>query len=380
MRIGIAVNDLTLDKKTGVERYVERLVAEMMMFPLVEGDSVLFYVSHLPSTSYNLPAGWTWRVLSFPFPKGWTHLRLSYELWRNPPDVFFNPSHEIPCFVSRKTKVISTVHDVAFRKVRGLYSAKNVARQEWAIARVIKKASILLAISEATKQDLVSLFHVPESRIVVTSLGVDAAHFAVADRARDEVLQRYRLAHGRYVLFVGRLEEKKNVVTLIRAFAELRKGLGVGHPLELVLAGRWGFGEERIKNVLKAAGEGIRVVGFVPDADLPSLYAGALCFCFPSMEEGFGLPVLEAAAAGVPVIASDIPALREAAGDTAVFVSPQDTAAWTSALRDMVFGTNEREIMIEKGKSHALKATWHDTAQKTWDVIHRHSVTFNVTE
>ena len=181
------------------------------------------------------------------------------------------------------------------------------------------KATKLLAISEATKNDLVELAHADATKIVVTPLAVNASDFTVTPEQKSEVLNRYRLSAGKYFLYVGRLETKKNVVTLLRAFAELKKDLGVGHPIELVLAGKWGYGEEAIKQTLAVNNNGVRVLGFTPEEDLASLYSGALAFCFPSLYEGFGMPVLEAAAAGTPVIASDIPALREVMGDAAVF-------------------------------------------------------------
>lgn len=375
MRYGIEVNALTLDKKTGVERYVDRLLRAMMLVPLREGDSVMLYVSKLPAASYQLPAGWEWRVLPFAFPKGWTHARLSWELLRHPPDVFFNPSHEIPLFVSKKTRVVSTVHDLAFHRVPDAYPPANRRRQETAIRRVVKKATRILAISEATKRDLIELVHADAAKITVTPLAVDANDFAIAPIVRDAVLARYRLSPERYVLFVGRLEEKKNVITLIRAFTELKKELGVGHPLELVLAGKWGYGEQRIKNVLmesRSASKGVlvHVLGFVPDADMAALYAGALCLCLPSLGEGFGLPVLESAAAGTPVIASDIPALREVMGDAALFAPATDVVAWTHALRRLVFEPAMAAMCVEKGKVRVAAFSWDATAQKTWDALH----------
>ncbi len=376
MLYGIEVNALTLDKKTGVERYVDCLMRAMMAVPLHDGDRVRLYVAKIPA-GYELPAGWEWRELGFSLPKGWTHVRLSWELFRNPPDVFFNPSHEVPMFVGRKTHVVSTVHDLAFRRVPDAYPPKSRRRQELAIARAVKKATRLLAISETTTHDLVELAHADAAKIAVTPLAVHAAEFTVAPNVMEEVLQRYRLSPQRYVLFVGRLETKKNIVTLLRAFSEIKKELGVGHPLELVLAGKWGYGEQDIKNTLAAKGDpstgsgqsGVRVLGFTPDEDVAALYAGALGFCFPSLYEGFGMPVLEAAAAGTPVLASDIPAHREVMGDAAVFVPPTDVVAWTAALRRLVFEPALRAECIAKGKVRVAQFSWESTAVKTWDAL-----------
>lgn len=366
---GIDVNCLTLPNKTGVERYVDCLVRAMMTVPLRQGDTVRLYVAKLPTTNYQLPNNWEFRLLPFALPKGWTHLRLSWELFRNPPDVFFNPSHEIPAFVSKKTRIVSTVHDLAFLRVPAAYSPKGGRRQKIAIARGVMKATKLLAISEATKNDLVELAHADATKIVVTPLAVNASDFTVTPEQKSEVLNRYRLSAGKYFLYVGRLETKKNVVTLLRAFAELKKDLGVGHPIELVLAGKWGYGEEAIKQTLAVNNNGVRVLGFTPEEDLASLYSGALAFCFPSLYEGFGMPVLEAAAAGTPVIASDIPALREVMGDAAVFVSPLHVVGWTVAMRRMVFESALRAECVEKGSARVAAFSWGSTANKTMEQL-----------
>lgn len=374
MLYGIDVNCLTLPNKTGVERYVDCLVRAMMAVPLRQGDTVRLYVAKMPqaegmSPFPALPAGWEWRVLPFALPKGWTHLRLSWELFCNPPDVFFNPSHEIPAFVSKKTRVVSTVHDLAFLRVPMAYSPKGQRRQMIAITRAVKRAAMLLAISETTKNDLVNLAHADPAKIVVTPLAVQATDFVVTPEQRGEVLQRYRLSQGKYLLYVGRLETKKNIVTLLRAFAELKKDLGVGHPLELVLAGKWGYGEEVIRQTLAVSNNGVRVLGFTPQEDIAALYSGALAFCFPSLYEGFGMPVLEAAAAGVPVIAADIPALREVMADAAMFAPPLEGAAWTAAMRRMVFESELRDVCIAKGRERVAAYSWEVAAGATWNAL-----------
>lgn len=365
MIYGIDVNCLTLPNKTGVERYVECLLQAMMAVPLRDGDRVRLYVAKKPD-GYELPMGWEWRELEFALPKGWTHLRLSWELFRNPPDVFFNPSHEIPAFVPKKTRVVSTVHDLAFLRFPVAYSPKGQRRQKIAIARAVKRADRLLAISEATKRDLTELVHADPTKIVVTPLAVNGGDFAVTSEKQEEVLQRYRLSPQRYLFYVGRLETKKNIVTLLRAFAELKRELGVGHPLELVLAGKWGYGAESIKQTLEVNNNGVHVLGFTPQEDIVSLYSGALAFCFPSLYEGFGMPVLEAAAAGAPVIAADIPALREVMGDAALFVAPLDVTGWTTAMRRMVFESPLRAQCVEKGAARVAAYSWEQTANVTW--------------
>lgn len=370
MLIGIDCNALTRGFATGVERYVRTLIIELMKTSLAPGDRVRLYVSSIPKETMALPDGWEWRVLPFGMPKGWTHVRLSWELVRNPPDVLFVPGHEVPLFVSKKTKVVATVHDVAFRRVPSTYPPRARRRQEWAVRRAVKRATRLIAVSETTKRDLVELYGVNQEKISVTPLAVDTTQFVMTEGAMRDILQRYRVAPGKYFFFVGRLEEKKNVAALVDAFAEMRRKLGVGHPVELLLAGTPGFGGERILRAVARA-TGVRTVGFVPDADAAALMRGARALCFPSLYEGFGLPILEGFAAGVPVIASDIPSSREVAGDAALFVAPDDVPGWTKAMERCLFGADVRATFIAKGNEQLQKFSWTATADATWNVLRK---------
>lgn len=369
MIYGIDVNCLTLDKKTGVERYVDCLVRAMIATPLRNGDRVRLYVAKIPA-GYELPTGWEWKELGFALPKGWTHVRLSWELLQNPPDVFFNPAHEVPLYVGRRTRAVSTVHDLAFLRVPDAYSQRGRQRQLLAVRRAVKRAATLLAVSGTTANDLVELMGVDRAKIVVTPLAVNPDEFVVTDEKRDEVLRKYRLTQEKYVLYVGRLETKKNILTLLRAFGQLKKEMGVGHPLELVLAGKWGYGQEDILRTLNANNNGVRVLGFTPEDDIAALYGGALAFCFPSLYEGFGMPVLEAACAGTPVIAADIPALREVMDDAAIFVTPRDVSGWTAAMRRMVHEPALRAECVRKGEARAHAYAWSETAKKTWEALY----------
>ncbi|MBI1907798.1 glycosyltransferase family 4 protein [Candidatus Uhrbacteria bacterium] len=369
MIIGIDCNALTRGGATGVERYVRTLVMEMMKVPLAAGDRVLLYASEVPSTiPHPLPPGFAWRVLPFALPKGWTHIRLSWELLRNPPDVLFVPGHEVPRYVGKKTKVVTTVHDVAFRRVPTAYPPSARRRQEWAVRRAAKVARRIIAISETTKHDLVELYGVPADRIAVTPLAVDTAPFAMTEGAMRDVLQKYRLAPQRYFFYVGRLEEKKNIVSLVRAFAELKRQLGIGHPVELILAGTFGFGKERIMRAVGAAND-VRTLGYVPDADAAALTRGALALCLPSLYEGFGLPILEGFAAHVPVIASDIPSSREVAEDASLFVEPTDVPGWVRAMQRCLFEADLRASLAAKGDERLRAFSWGDTAAKTWQAL-----------
>ncbi len=364
---GLDGSALLATNPTGVERYASNLIRAMMQLPLkVEEEQVIIY-SHLEKPAeFLLPAGWSWKKLGFWLPKGWTHVRLSCELMLHPPTVFFNPAHEIP-LLHRRSQIATTVHDLAFRHVPAAYSATNLKRQEWAIKRAVKQAQIIFAVSGATKQDLLDFYKVDKDKVVVTP-NAPADRPGPQTEAR-EVMVKYGLTPGMYILFVGRLENKKNLVTLIRAFNELRRRYGTGHPIKLVLAGGNGHGSQEVIDTARAveSSQDIVLPGYIPDADFSALMSNALCFAFPSWSEGFGMPVIEAMSLGTPVIASDTSALKEVCGGAALLVPPEDVGKWGIALDTLLTNQTLRQELNAKGHDRAKAFSWTATAQATWE-------------
>lgn len=367
---GIDVNCLTRENYTGTERYVFSLMKEMMTQPLQKDERVVLYTSAKVEELGDLPDGWSWSVLNWPLAKGWTHGRLSWELLRRTPNVFFSPAHEIPRFYGR-TKIVNTVHDVAFVYFPKAYTWLHRRRHAWSVKRSVRNSNAIITVSGATKKDLVYHYKAKSEIIIPIPLAIDHKQFSPDTQDVDRVLQKYRLFEKKYFFFVGRLEEKKNIVTLVRAFEEYKKHRGHGDPLQLVLAGTYGYGKQRIENTIKTSPirDDIRVLGFVPDKDLAGLFSGCLAFTFPSLYEGFGMPVLEAMASGVPVLASDIPALREVCGQAALFCEAQSVAQWSQALDRLAHDRSLRDDLLARGAGQVKAFTWKKTAEKTWQVL-----------
>lgn len=363
---GIDANALTRPNPTGVERYVRCLLEAMMAIPLEADERVVLYVRSIPS-GIDLPTGWSWKPLSFVLSKGWTHVRLGIELMLHRPDVLFVPAHEIPILTPKKLFVATTIHDIAFRTHRSVYDPVAVRRQDFAVQRAIGRAQILTVPSEATKNDLVLHYHVPSDRIVVTPL---APTMPMSQKDAADALRKLEVTKGRYVLSISRLEKKKNTALLIRSFALLKRKLGAGNSLALVLAGSFGYGEEEIRRVIdeEKIADSIRLTGYISDDDASVLLANAMCFVFPSVAEGFGIPVLEAMEHGTPVIASNIPVMREVCGDAAVLVSPNDIAAWSAAMESM-FSEDVRNEYRQKGLAQVQKFSWSIPAERTMNAL-----------
>lgn len=356
---GIDANVLTRARKTGTERYVLSMLKEMLKEPLRDDERVFLYTSKFIDELSDLPSGWEQKVLNWKPGKAWTHLRLSFELWRRTPDVFFSPAHEIPLLTGR-TKIVSTVHDVAFRRFPDIYSARDLNRQEWAISRAVKKADEIITVSETTKNDLISLFGVHEEKITSIHLAVEPEDFILDNEEINRVLEKYDLEREEYCVSIGRIEKKKNIKFLVEALS--------GSGKRLVLGGTFSEDSGEIKEAIENSNGLVKILGYVPDEDLAGLIAGSFAYVFPSKYEGFGIPALEAMACGVPLIASDIPALKEIVGDAALLISPDDQNAWTRAVSNL---KNEelRKVLIEKGDNQFRKFSWRKNANKTWEIL-----------
>ncbi|MBU1126066.1 MAG: glycosyltransferase family 1 protein [Patescibacteria group bacterium] len=357
---GIDINALAREQITGTERYVASVLDEMMKIQLLDNERVVLYASRQVFNDISLPSGWEVKILKWPFKKGWTHIRLSLELFLRTPYVFFSPAHEIP-FLTGRTKIVFTVHDIAFHLLPNIYSAKDGRRQEWSVKRAIEKATKLITVSETTKHDLVEHYGVDEARIVATPLAIFPDKFRVSDEEKWRVKEKYHLGEKAFVLSVGRIEKKKNISMLIRACKKAGQ--------ECLLAGSFGFGEEKIKEQIADSHGLVETLGYVPDKDLPGLVANAFAYVFPSHYEGFGIPALEAMAAGVPLIASDIPALREVAGDAALFAQPNREDEWVEALMKIRRNEDLRNTLIEKGYERISHFSWPKTAEQTWHIL-----------
>ncbi len=230
---------------------------------------------------------------------------------------------------------VLTVQDLSFERPGALMGVRDRLVFRRVVPRSVRRAARVLAISERTKRDLVELYRVPEEKVVVTPLGVDPAFFPGDVR------------RGTYLLFVGAIQERKDPLAAVAAAS------AVGLPLVVVGPEK----DARLAEELRLAGADVR--GYVPKEELAQLYRGAAALVLPSRYEGFGLPVVEAMASGTPVVATPDDALREVAGDAAVFAEPRGLAdAVRSALDD-------RERLVAGGLERARRFSWEETARRT---------------
>jgi glycosyltransferase involved in cell wall biosynthesis len=357
--IAIDASSANKPEKTGVEWYAYRLIEAMKKIPLLDGERVVLWARMpLEGALGTLPAGWSSKVLGWPLKKGWMQGRVTMEVGLTKPDVLFVPSQGLPRLLPKAT--VTTIHDLGFLRVPDAYDPQVLSKLERTTADAAARATALLTVSDFSRQEISAAYQVPAERIVVTPL----AGTWDADVVSDGVSRPY-------FLFVGRLEKKKNVAGLVRAFDAFKRTRGAMDPFELVLAGAPGYGFDEIEAFVRASPykNAIRLVGYAETSDLKTLMSEATAFCFPSLYEGFGIPLVDAFASGTPVIAADIPSLREVAGDAALFVPPADVEGWASAMRRVADEPALREELTAKGSARASRFSWDETARLTWEAI-----------
>ncbi len=288
-------------------------------------------------------------------------------------DLFYSPDFVLPPTLPR-TRTVLTVHDLSFLHYPDHFVPKLVRYLESVVPRSVARADRVLADSEATRADLIRLLGVPPEKVEVLYSGVDPRFRPEPEPGERERLRaRYGVGDQPYVLSVGTLQPRKNFVRLIRAFARLRSATLRLAPRLLIAGGR-GWLYEEVLEEAERRGDRVRLLGFVDDADLPALYRNARLFVFPSFYEGFGLPVLEAMACGVPVVCSSASSLPEVAGDAALLVDPHDEEGLAAAMERALADETLRAEMRARGLQQAARFTWDRAARQLLSVFDQFSL------
>lgn len=369
MRIGIDYT-AAISQKAGIGRYTREIIKH-----LAEIDKINSYVLLTPPQASGLDFPPNFQGKKLPLPERWMTIlwhRLRFPLWvevfTGPLDVFHSPDFVLPPVKAART--ILTVHDLSFLRLPHCSEPHLRAYLSKAVPRSARRAHLILADSENTRQDVIELLDIPPGRVEVLYAGVDERFRPIGETA--EVRTRYRLPE-RFILSVGTLEPRKNYERLIEAFALLKGRVPSASDVKLVIVGQKGWLYEGIFAAverLNLQGE-IIFSGYVADEDLPALYSAAELFVYPSLYEGFGLPPLEAMACGTPVVASSAPCLPEVLGDAALFAPPDEVEAMASAMERALLDEGLRHQLREKGFSRAKAFSWEKSARKLLEVYGR---------
>lgn len=399
MIIGIDASRALTKEKTGTEHYAEQIIWHLSKID--KKNQYILFSEILPSKDSLLakfPKNFCWKIIPGGFL--WTQIKFSWYLlfWKNKLDVLFVPSHTIPLIYPKKTVV--TIHDFGFNYQPELYAKHPIGPENpiikmffeigarvatwgkfgnseydyhrWAMSHAIKNATSLIAVSHDTKTDAIKLYHANPAKITVIYHGFDKDRFvplAKSKHAREA--KKLTAEHKPYIFFVSRLEEKKNVYKMLKAFIKLKKEKGISH--KFVLAGKPGLGYKRIKDLILNQTDKIKKdiieLGYVSDYHLPIYLQNADLFFFCTNFEGFGLPVIEAQACGVPVVCSNITSLPEVIGDSALLADPRSVDDMAKKVYQVIHNRDLHTKLIKKGFSNIKRFSWEKSAHQTLDVI-----------
>jgi glycosyltransferase involved in cell wall biosynthesis len=291
-------------------------------------------------------------------------LTLSAELRRNPVDVLhvqFTSPPFAPC------PVVVSIHDLSFEHLPLTFKRRSRVQLHLTVRQSARKAARILTLSESVRQDIIDTYGIAPERVTTIPIAAPAHFRPVTD---EEELQRVRHTYdiaGDYILSVGSIQPRKNLTRLVAAYARLRRERAEGRLPKLVIVGKqaWLYDETLRAIEEQGIGDLTMLTGYVPDADLPALYSGAVCFVYPSYFEGFGLPPLEAMQCGAPVIAGNRTSLPEVLGEAGLLVDPFDEAAIATAIARLIDDPDLRAELRVKGLKRARGFDWHETARRT---------------
>ena len=364
MIIGIDASRATSDAVTGTERYALEVIRHLLALPeAVEHRWRLYVRNPVEPSLFGAANLENVEIRPLYAARLWTHRALAWEVVRRRPDLLFVPSHVIPLLPRRLLPpCVVTIHDVGYRYFPAAHTRNQRLYLDWSTRWSVAAARRVIAVSQATAQDLARYYAVESEKVDVVYEGI----------TRRPAANRARVAGERtYALYVGTIQPRKNLARLIEAFARLDHQNGV--DWDLVLAGKQGWLSTDLYAAALRHGIGDRVhfPGYLPDDQIDELMDGARFFAFPSLFEGFGLPVLEAQQKGIPVMCANSSALPEIAGDAALLVDPLDVDAIADAMLQLSQDEALRQRLIAAGHENVKRFSWQKAAQETLAVLQR---------
>ena len=354
-----------LSPKTGDRTYTLTLLRGLARLNLDPGQWKFRLLLDAPDENGVLPQSTCFEkvIITAPNSRLWTLWALPKWAQQNKPDLIhlhYLAPPSLPC------PFVTTIHDVVFRARPRTFPPLHRTIMNWGMPGTARRAAKIITVSEFSKREIKRYLRVPESKIEVTYNAVDARYLQpVTEKQIQEVRQKYGIDEAPYVLSVGVQQPRKNVARLTEAFFNI-KSKRPDWQHRLFVAGKHGWGEFQI-----AQRRDLIAPGYVPDEDLPALYAGATCFAYPSLYEGFGLPIIEAMSCGAPVLTSDRGAMHEVAGGAACEVNPYEMNSIKTGLEAILGDEAYATQLRERGKKRASDFTVEQLARQTINVYEK---------
>lgn len=355
MTIGIEAERANNPFKTGVEHYAKQLIINLAKIDRV--NNYILYLRTKPEAWFlSLPTNFKVKVL--PFPRFWTQIRLSLEMWLHPPDVLFVPASALPFIHPKRT--IVTIHDIGWRYFPQSFTWFMRTFLEWSTAFAVKHAEKIIAVSESTKEDILKFYSVKPSKISVVYHGYEKKD----SKHKELSIQMPK----KYILFLSTLQPRKNLGNLIQAF-RLLKTQNPHIPHKLVVIGKPGWKYESIIQNLQANLDIVVYLNYVSDSERLAILSQADLLVVPSFYEGFGLPILEGLAMNVPVALSKTSSLPEVAGEAGVYFDPNNVQDISQAIASVIFDRSLAEKLRLRGKARLAQFSWEKCARETLQIL-----------
>lgn len=378
MIIGFDASRAFLQNRTGTENYSYQLLTHLAR--LDTENTYLVYVrpnfSMYTSEVYTSIWPENFQFITLNFPRFWTQAGLALQTFKDKLDLLFVPAHTLPLMGKPGLKTVVTVHDLGAEYLPVMHQLKQLIYLKLMTHLQIKSASKIIAVSKATKQDLIKKVGIDPDKVEVVYEGVDRRVFKpVKGDTLINTLNKFELEKGKYFLFVGTIQPRKNLDRLIKAFSLfVSRGPSSLSPLEtkLILVGGEGWLADEIYKLPKKLGieDRVKFLGRVEGKDLPALYSGTIGLTMPSLFEGFGLPILEAMSCGCPVLTSNISSMPEVAGKAAILVNPDSVSEIVDGMRKLL-DDRVRDKLIDNGFKQVEKFSWEKCARETLGVFEK---------
>lgn len=372
MILGIEAAHANKIQRTGVEEYCFAVIEELKKIIPLSERVILYSAEPLRGELGNLPPNWTVRILPWFLKKSWSQTRLAWELWRRPPEAYFAPGQLLPFWPPKNSAVM--IHDCAFRAYPNAYRFWGRQYLKLMDDVIVRRARVILTSTEFNKKEIIRYYGVAPEKIKVIPLSYNSTryHSGPSDPA---VRKKFGLTKP-YLMSVGRLEEKKNTKRIVEAFDLIKKQF----DCQLLLVGKPGTGYEAVERAIAQSvnQQDIMRPGFLTNEELTALYQDARVFLFPSLYEGFGIPVLEAMACGTPVLAARGTALEEVGGTAALYADPHRAEDIAAQALKFLTDENLRREKIAAGLNHVKNFSWRRTAALTYEVLKNCQISGNL--
>ena len=366
MKIAINANELCQPQTNGVKIYTYNILKYLAKKKFT---ATIYYQKKIKEKWNIENANLKHKLIKWPF-LFWTHFRFPFELWRDRPDVFFTPIQTIPFFLP-KCKIIITIHDIAFLKFPNDFTFKNRLKLLFHTKRAVRKAEKIIVPSQATKNDLIKFYRADPKQIEVIYHGTSFEKKSQTPSVWDSghsVSGIFQL----YILFVGTIQPRKNIQGLIEAFEILKNNSQLPTlDFQLIIVGGKGWLWKKVfeKAEKSKYKDDIIFTGQISSKKLLKFYQNAEVFVLPSFYEGFGLPILEAMANGVPIIAGNNSSMKEIINGAGILINSYKPEEIAEAIKKIIQNKDFREKLVEKGLKQAKKFTWEKCAEKIMKVL-----------